>query len=137
MGRTPITCDMGIKSNHRQRDTVIAVPRKRKLPEDFYERVWEVAKCIPFGMVTTYGAIGKALGLARSARMVGYAMNATPDRQGIPAHRVVNRNGELSGKLHFETPELMRELLESEGIEFLGSAVNLDKHLWTPDVDLF
>jgi methylated-DNA-protein-cysteine methyltransferase related protein len=102
---------------------------------DFYERVYELVKLVPFGRVTTYGLIAEALGAKSSARMVGWALNAVPvmgRRYEIPCHRVINRNGELSGKLHFETPTIMRELLEAEGIEFVGEAVNLEKHLWKP-----
>lgn len=103
-----------------------------KLPKDFHERVYELVCQIPFGKVTTYGHIAQALGLKSSARMVGYALNAVTDRVQIPCHRVINRNGELSGKMHFETPTLMRELLEGEGVEFNGDAVNMEKHLWIP-----
>lgn len=106
---------------------------------DFYHRVYEIARQIPFGRVTTYGHIAEALGAKSSARMVGWAMNAVDSAHratDVPAHRVINRNGELSGKHHFATPTLMRELLEAEGIEFIGEAVNLEKHLWKPDLFL-
>jgi methylated-DNA-protein-cysteine methyltransferase related protein len=103
--------------------------------DDFYERVYDLVKQIPFGRVSTYGLIAEALGAKSSARMVGWALNAVSlsDRQDeIPCHRVVNRLGELSGKLHFETPTFMREMLEAEDVEFTGDAVNLAKHLWKP-----
>ena len=101
---------------------------------DFFERVWQIAAQIPRGRVTTYGHIAAALGARSSSRMVGWAMNAAHDKPWIPAHRVINRLGELSGKMHFETPTMMRELLEAEGIEFKDDAVNLTKHLWVPEV---
>ena len=84
---------------------------------NFFERVYEVAKQIPYGRVTTYGAIAKAIGAAKSARMVGYAMNGASEREDVPAHRVVNRKGVLTGKHHFAGTHLMQQLLESEGIK--------------------
>lgn len=114
-----------------------ALKPKTTKQSDFFERVWEVARQIPFGRVTTYGAIAECLGAKSSSRMVGFAMNAvdsTHRATDIPAHRVINRNGELSGKHHFATPTLMRELLEAEGVEFIGEAVNLKKHFWQPPV---
>lgn len=107
----------------------------KKTIEDFDERVYQIVMQIPFGRVTTYGHIAAALGARRSSRMVGYALNSVKDRVVIPCHRVINRNGELSGKLHFATPTLMRELLEAEGIEFIDEAVNLSKHLWIPEIE--
>ena len=100
--------------------------------EDFFLRVYALVARIPFGMVSTYGHIGRALGLQSSARMVGWALNSVPANADIPCHRVVNRNGELTGKIHFATPTLMRELLEAEGVEFTGETVNMKKHLWIP-----
>ena len=94
-----------------------------KIKEDnFFERVYEVAKQIPYGKVTSYGAIAKALGAGRSARMVGWAMNACHGREDIPAHRVVNRLGLLTGKHHFEGTNLMQQLLESEQFTTLLAA---------------
>jgi len=102
--------------------------------ENFFERVYEVVRQIPYGKVTSYGAIAKALGAARSARMVGWAMNASHNMQGIPAHRVVNRLGLLSGKFHFEGTNLMQQLLESEGIEVVDNKIlNFKKHFWEPE----
>jgi methylated-DNA-protein-cysteine methyltransferase-like protein len=102
---------------------------------DFYSKVFEVVRQIPVGKVTTYGAIAKALGIRSSARAVGWALNSLAGKAtDIPAHRVVNRLGELSGARFFDTPTLMRELLENEGIEFEGDAVDLSKHLWEPKV---
>ena len=103
---------------------------------NFFERVYTLARQIPYGKVTTYGAIAKALGTARSARMVGWAMNASHIHDDVPAHRVVNRNGLLTGKHHFEGTNLMQQLLESEGITIKDNQiVDLQKHLWEPIVD--
>jgi len=106
----------------------------RKEHRDFDSRVLEIVQQIPFGRVTTYGHIAAALGARHSSRMVGYALNNVKNRDFIPCHRVINRNGELTGKLHFATPTLMRELLEAEDVEFIGDAVNLEKHLWVPEI---
>lgn len=101
--------------------------------ENFFERVYEVARQIPYGKVTSYGAIAKLLGSAGSARMVGWAMNAAHGRDDVPAHRVVNRVGLLTGKHHFEGTNLMQQLLENEGIEVVDNKiVNFESHLWQP-----
>jgi len=102
--------------------------------EDFFLKVYEIVMNIPFGKVTTYGHIAKAIGARSSSRIVGYALNNIElnERKSVPCHRVVNRNGDLSGKMHFETPTAMREALEEEGVEFDGERVNLKKHLWEP-----
>jgi len=99
----------------------------------FFEQVWEVAKVIPYGRVTSYGAIARALGSTQSSRMVGWAMNASHAMLEIPAHRVVNRNGLLTGKMHFATPDAMQRLLESEGIAVADNKV-IDFHrlFWDP-----
>lgn len=103
--------------------------------ENFFERVYRVVRQIPEGRVTTYGAIAKAIGAARSARMVGYAMNASHFDDSVPAHRVVNRKGLLTGKFHFEGINLMQQLLENEGIVVVDHKVqNLQEVLWIPDV---
>lgn len=101
---------------------------------DFFQRVYDVVRRIPSGKVTTYGAIAELLGMKSSARMIGWALNgvALRDRDDIPCHRVVNRNGDLSGRMHFETPFVMRERLESEGVVFIGDRVDLSQHLWLP-----
>jgi methylated-DNA-protein-cysteine methyltransferase-like protein len=104
----------------------------------FFEDVWEVVRLIPKGRVTSYGAIANYLGTKMSARMVGWAMNGsfkiTPK---VPAHRVVNRNGMLSGKMHFATPTLMQELLEKEKIKVKDDIiVEFDKHFWDPMIEL-
>lgn len=96
---------------------------------DFYKRVYEIVCKIPEGKVTTYGSIAEALGSKSSSRMVGWALNASIGSD-IPAHRVINRLGELSGKRYFPTPDMMKELLISEGVTFDNDRVNLDKHFW-------
>lgn len=104
-----------------------------KATNDFYDKVYELVRRIPYGRITTYGAIAKAAGLASSARMVGWALNAAKYDESLPCHRVVNRMGELSGKRYFATPELMRELLEAEGIGFNGDTADIEKHFWDPN----
>ena len=105
--------------------------------DNFFERVYEIACQIPEGKVTSYGAIAKALGTVRSARMVGWAMNASHYREDVPAHRVVNRIGMLSGKHHFDGTNLMQQLLENEGIEVIDNQiVNFEKHFWQPKVSI-
>tara|TARA_R110002096_G_scaffold304271_4_gene499219 strand:+ start:228 stop:572 length:345 start_codon:yes stop_codon:yes gene_type:complete len=105
--------------------------------ENFFERVYQVARLIPEGRVTSYGAIAKYLGAARSARMVGWAMNASHNMDDIPAHRVVNKAGLLTGKHHFDGTNLMQQLLESEGVEIKDlQIVNLEKYFWNPYTEL-
>jgi methylated-DNA-protein-cysteine methyltransferase related protein len=103
----------------------------------FFESVYQVVKLIPKGRVTSYGAIAEYLGAKRSSRMVGYAMNNAHTNPDIPAHRVVNRNGLLTGKHHFETPDAMQTLLESEGIKFENSKIIDFKIIfWNPSSEL-
>jgi methylated-DNA-protein-cysteine methyltransferase related protein len=101
---------------------------------DLFQKIYDVVKQIPPGRVTSYGAVAAFIGLSGSARMVGWAMNASHySSAGIPAHRVVNRNGLLTGKHHFETLWTMQELLESEGIEIVDDQiVYFDKIFWDP-----
>jgi methylated-DNA-protein-cysteine methyltransferase-like protein len=100
---------------------------------NFFERVYEVVKQIPYGRVTSYGAIAKFLGAARSARMVGWAMNASHTMEDVPAHRVVNRKGLLTGKFHFDGTNLMQQLLESEGVKVVDNqVVDFEKYFWDP-----
>lgn len=107
------------------------------MEENFFERVYQIARQIPYGRVTSYGAIAKCLGAARSARMVGWAMNASHNLEDIPAHRVVNRNGMLSGKNHFQGTNLMQQLLESEGVEVVDNQiVDFEKVFWEPKGNL-
>lgn len=99
----------------------------------FYEKVYETVRQIPYGKVTSYGAIAEHLGRKGSARMVGYAMNNSHSAPDVPAHRVVNRNGLLTGKHHFSPPELMQQLLENEGIEVENDKIiNFTAHFWKP-----
>ncbi|MGG8496054.1 MGMT family protein [Tenacibaculum sp. TC6] len=106
--------------------------------ENFFERVYEVARLIPYGRVTSYGAIAKYLGAARSARMVGWAMNNSGNQQEeVPAHRVVNRKGLLTGKHHFQGTNLMQQLLESEGVVVLDNQIqNFETVFWDPIKEL-
>lgn len=104
---------------------------------NFFEKVYDVAAQIPFGRVTSYGAIAKYLGAARSARMVGWAMNASHNRDDVPAHRVVNRVGLLSGKHHFDGTNLMQQLLETEGVKVKeNKVVKFEKLFWDPAKEL-
>lgn len=103
---------------------------------NFFDKVYEVAKRIPYGKVTSYGAIANYLGAARSARMVGYAMNGSGSKD-VPAHRVVNRKGLLTGKYHFDGTNLMQQLLESEGVEVIENQIqNLESVYWDPSKEL-
>lgn len=104
-----------------------------KLPTDFYQKVYALVRTIPRGKVTSYGAIAKALGSPQSARTVGYAMNASHRQGDVPAHRVVNRNGVLTGKHHFSGTFAMQQLLEAEGIKVTDDQiVDFEKHFWEP-----
>lgn len=103
--------------------------------DNFFERVYAVARCIPYGKVTSYGAIAKVFGSARSARMVGWAMNAAHNLEDVPAHRVVNRKGLLTGKHHFDGTNLMQQLLESEGIVVVNNQImNFESVFWEPEM---
>lgn len=105
--------------------------------KNFFEKVYDVARQIPEGRVTSYGAIAKYLGAARSARMVGWAMNGSGDREDIPAHRVVNKIGLLTGKHHFDGTNLMQQLLENEGIKVVDNQIiDFEKHFWDPFKEL-
>ncbi|MDT8415238.1 MAG: MGMT family protein [Flavobacteriaceae bacterium] len=100
----------------------------------FFERVYEVVKQIPFGRATSYGAIARFLGTGKSARMVGWAMNAAHNLPDVPAHRVVNRKGVLTGKHHFPGSQLMQQLLESEGLEVQhDQIVDFEQIFWDPN----
>ena len=106
--------------------------------DNFFEKVYTIVKLIPYGRVTTYGAIARCIGSPQSARMVGWALNSTKyDLGHIPAHRVVNRHGRLTGKIHFRTPVMMQQLLESEGIPIEDDQVqNFNKYYWDPYKEL-
>ncbi|RIA08476.1 methylated-DNA-protein-cysteine methyltransferase-like protein [Flavobacteriaceae bacterium MAR_2010_72] len=103
---------------------------------NFFDRVYEIVNQIPFGRVTSYGAIAKYLGAARSSRMVGYAMNGSKGKD-VPAHRVVNRKGLLTGKHHFDGTNLMQQLLESEGIKVIDNQIqDFESVFWDPSKEL-
>ena len=106
--------------------------------KDFFQNVFDVVRLIPKGRVTSYGAIAKYLGIGGSSRMVGWAMNASHGvKPKVPAHRVVNRNGMLSGKAHFETPTTMQTLLEKEKIKVQNETVlDFEKIFWDPAIEL-
>ena len=105
--------------------------------KDFFQRVYEVVRLIPKGRVTNYGAIAKYLGTARSSRMVGWAMNKSHNLEDVPAHRVVNRKGLLTGKHHFDGTNLMQQLLENEGIVVIDNQIqDLEKVFWNPIEEL-
>jgi len=105
---------------------------------DFFKQVYQVVRLIPKGRVTSYGAIANYLGAKSSSRVVGYAMNAAHQQKPkVPAHRVVNRNGQLTGKHHFETPYLMQELLEKEKIKVENDTIiDFKKYFWDPEKEL-
>ncbi|MEI6022144.1 MAG: MGMT family protein [Bacteroidota bacterium] len=105
---------------------------------DFFLQVYQVVRLIPKGRVSSYGAIAAYLGAKGSARTVGYAMNATHKvKPAVPAHRVVNRNGQLTGKHHFETPFLMQELLEKEKVKIQNDQIlNFTDIFWDPQIEL-
>ena len=106
------------------------------MKKDFFDKVFDVVAKIPYGKVTTYGAIAEVCGTKSAARSVGWALNGASE-SGLPCHRVVNRFGALSGKVHFGSPTLMHELLESEGIEFDDDdCVKMDKYFWNPNPNL-
>jgi methylated-DNA-protein-cysteine methyltransferase related protein len=108
---------------------------KSKPESDFFYMVFEVVRLIPPGRVTTYGAIAKCLGMKGSSRMVGWAMNSSHSHHSkVPAHRVVNREGLLTGKHHFATPMMMQQLLEKEGIKVTKDKINgFKNHFWDPN----
>jgi methylated-DNA-protein-cysteine methyltransferase-like protein len=104
---------------------------------DFFELVYAIVREIPNGRVTSYGAIAKALGTPKSSRMVGYAMNAAHVHPNIPAHRVVNRIGLLTGRHHFGSPDRMEQLLQAEGIVVKDNQIaDFKTHFWDPSTEL-
>lgn len=105
--------------------------------KNFFDKVYDTVRQIPAGRVTSYGAIARAIGSPQSARMVGWAMNASHNLEDVPAHRVVNRNGLLSGKHHFGDSNAMRNLLEAEGVTVSENKVmDFDKYFWDPSANL-
>lgn len=106
-------------------------------PRNFFDEVYQVVKLIPEGRVTSYGAIARYLGTGLTARMVGWAMNASHTEEDVPAHRVVNRAGLLTGKHHFENPNRMQELLEAEGLKIVkDKIVDFGRYYWDPITEL-
>ena len=126
------------KSKRPPQETLKSVTPSGRKDETFFEQVFDVVRLIPKGKVTSYGAIAAALGAKMSARMVGWAMNASHAmKPKVPAHRVVNRNGLLSGKMHFAYPEQMQELLEKEGVKVEeDQVVDFEKRFWDPAIEL-
>ncbi|MCT4664254.1 MAG: MGMT family protein [Flavobacteriales bacterium] len=107
------------------------------MEKTFPEKVYEIVKQIPQGRATSYGAIARCLGAPRSSRMVGFAMNQAHNKPEIPAHRVVNRNGLLTGKHHFSTPDEMQKKLENEGITVVEDQIQDFKTVfWDPNVEI-
>ena len=125
-----------MKSKKSNTKLSIVLPSGKK-GQSFFEQVYDVVRLIPKGRVTSYGAIAFFLGTKMSARMVGWAMNAAHGMKDVPAHRVVNRNGMLSGKMHFATPTLMEELLKKEKIKVENDQiVDFEKKFWDPAKEL-
>jgi methylated-DNA-protein-cysteine methyltransferase-like protein len=104
----------------------------RKSPVSFYEKVYEIVRRIPKGKVTTYGAIAETIGMKSSSRLVGQALRSLPPETDIPAQRVINRAGLLTGAHQFGGYERMRWILEREGVSFKGDAVDMKKYFWKP-----
>ena len=123
-----------MKRQQKTKETLQKILPSGNKENDFFQQVWELVRQIPKGRVTSYGAIAAALALKSGARMVGWAMNSSHGQKPVvPAHRVVNRNGQLSGKNHFATPTLMQELLEKEGIRIQDDTIiNFSQHFWDP-----
>ena len=112
----------------------VSIPSKQK---DFFQNVFDVVRLIPLGRVTSYGAIAKYLSSPKSSRMVGWTMNASHRFSDVPAHRVVNRNGDLTGKIHFSSPNEMEKLLLEEGVLVNNNRVqNFKKIYWDPTIEL-
>jgi methylated-DNA-protein-cysteine methyltransferase related protein len=110
----------------------LAEPKLPKKKPSFYARVYEIVEQIPIGKVTTYGAIAELLGMKGSSRMIGQALGALPEGSDVPAQRVINRIGALSGAHHFGGYDRMRGMLVHEGITFKDELVDMEKHFWNP-----
>lgn len=112
--------------------------KKETKADNIYDAIYDIVRLVPKGRVTTYGAVAAAIGVKSGARMVGYAMNTCKGlKPKVPAHRVVNRNGMLSGKHHFDTPETMQQLLEKEGVKVQDDTIiDFDKRFWDPLIEL-
>lgn len=126
------------RANNNISEKISTINPSGKREASFFELVFDVARQIPKGRVTSYGAIAACLGTKLSARMVGWAMNSAHGaKPKVPAHRVVNRNGMLTGKHHFETPTKMQELLEKEGVRVNDGAIaEFKKLFWDPAAEL-
>lgn len=126
------------RQKHASGEPLKTVKPSGKKDETFFEQVFDVVRLIPAGRVTSYGAIAAALGTRLSARMVGWAMNASHSMQPpVPAHRVVNRKGLLTGKMHFAYPEQMEELLQKEGVPVVNDRIqDFDQRFWNPAEEL-
>lgn len=114
------------------------MPKPTNNKENIYDIIYDVVRAVPKGRVTTYGAVAAAIGVKSGARMVGYAMNSCAGiKPMVPAHRVVNRNGMLTGKHHFDPPEKMEQLLKREGVKVKDdTVVNFEQLLWDPVKEL-
>jgi len=112
--------------------------QERKSKESIYDAIYDIVRSVPKGRVTSYGAVAAAIGAASGARVVGYAMNTCAGvKPKVPAHRVVNRNGMLTGKHHFSPPEKMQQLLEKEGVKVKNDiVVDFDNLFWDPMIEL-
>ena len=115
-----------------------SMAKEREAKESIYDAIYDVVRAVPKGRVTSYGAVAAAIGAASGARVVGYAMNTCSGvKPKVPAHRVVNRNGLLTGKHHFSPPEKMQQLLEKEGIKVMDDkVVAFDRLFWDPMKEL-
>jgi methylated-DNA-protein-cysteine methyltransferase related protein len=129
---------MAAKKNTYRKSDLKAVTPAGKRDSSFFEAVYDVVRQIPKGRVTSYGAVAAALGARSSARMVGWAMNNAHNiKPKVPAHRVVNRQGLLTGKMHFGEPQLMQQLLEKEGVCIKNDQVtDFREKFWDPETEL-
>lgn len=129
---------MNNKKTATKKEKLRTVNPSGKRDDNFFQLVYAIVRQIPRGRVTSYGAIASALGAKSSARMVGWAMNGSHRmKPKVPAQRVVNRQGLLSGRIHFDHPEQMQELLEKEGIKIKDNqVVDFEKKFWDPVVEL-
>lgn len=137
--RSLVAANYYLRPMHRKKTIKSSTTAKAlpKQPHSFFENVWDVVRQVPKGRVTTYGAIAKYLGSGMSARMVGWAMNAAHVLPDVPAQRVVNRMGMLSGKMHFGTPTRMEELLKKDGVAVKEDlVVDFAQRFWDPAIEL-
>ena len=122
------------KAINKKNNSLSQLKQKERRKKDFFDRVFSIVEKIPYGKVTTYGHIAEVCGIKSSARTVGWALNGAKNSI-LPCHRVVNRFGALTGKLHFGSPYIMEDLLRSEGVEFdKNGNVIIEKYLWIPKI---